>query len=347
MAERRAAPESCARALGGAGLRLTVLMLAAGAFSAAAVAASGLQPTRAGAPGVGVIGNDAPAWSPSGDTIAFTSFRHGRGEIYLMRPDGKRQRRLTRNPAHDDLPAWSPNGRRIAFTSSRTGGRDIYVMDVNGGRVTRLTNHPAFDFSPAWSPDGTRIAFRSNRDGNGEIYVMTADGTRETNLTRHPRTDESPRWSPDGRIVFASNRTSVGLATPVFSIYAMNADGTDVRKLTSTPSSYEDERTPDWSPDGRRIVFTSDRDLPIGNLEIYTMNADGTGRRRLTRYIGHDDWPTWSPDGQRIVFSRGPDLSIQELHVMRADGSAVRRLTKTTRASRARARRASPRTPLD
>ena len=57
-----------------------------------------------------VVGNDAPAWSPDGTRIAFTSFRNGRGDIYVMRPDGSDQKRLTTSDAHDDLAAWSPDG---------------------------------------------------------------------------------------------------------------------------------------------------------------------------------------------------------------------------------------------
>ena len=64
-----------------------------------------------------VVGNDAPAWSPDGTQIAFTSFRNGKGDIYVMHPDGSDQTRLTTSAAHDDLAAWSPDSKHIAFTS--------------------------------------------------------------------------------------------------------------------------------------------------------------------------------------------------------------------------------------
>jgi Tol biopolymer transport system component len=136
---------------------------------------------------------------------------------------------------------------------------------------------------------------------------------------------QAPAWSRDGRtIVFVSWRDGNG------EVYAMNADSSGPRNLTQNPA--EDVR-PAWSPDGRRLVFVSQRD---GNSEIYVMNADGSGQRNLTRNRAKDDLPTWSPDGRRIAFlratrsSRGPLGVIRfwgdELYVVNADGSGLRRL---------------------
>jgi Tol biopolymer transport system component len=75
----------------------------------------------------------------------------------------------------------------------------------------------------------------------------------------------------------------------------MNADGSDIRRLTDSP--YQDLR-PRFSPDGLRIAFTSHRD---GNAEIYVMNDNGTGLKRLTENEDRDDYPEWHPDGKRLV----------------------------------------------
>ena len=110
----------------------------------------------------------------------------------------------------------------------------------------------------------------------------------------------------------------------------MNVDGSGQRNLTRNPASDSD---PVWSPDGRKITF-------VRNFEIYVMNADGTGQTNLTRNPAHDFAPAWSPDGQRIVFERRlarrqygacpgcGGATIFEVHVMNADGSGPRRLTR-------------------
>ena len=104
-----------------------------------------------------------PAWSPDGKGIAFATARDDRTgrctdpsacnlEIYVMNPDGAKQRRLTRDPAADSFPAWSPDGRKIAFASRRDRNFEIYVMNADGGGQKRLTRNPLDDTVPAWQP---------------------------------------------------------------------------------------------------------------------------------------------------------------------------------------------------
>ncbi|MGH7475318.1 MAG: hypothetical protein ACRELD_03445 [Longimicrobiales bacterium] len=101
----------------------------------------------------------------------------------------------------------------------------------------------------------------------------------------------------------------------------MNVDGSGARRLIR-----EDGRQGllDWSPDGRRIAFSSTRD---GNWDIYVMNGDGSGVRRLTDHPAIDDGPRWSPDGRSILFnsSRGSRWGI---YLMDSEGGEIRHLTK-------------------
>lgn len=117
-----------------------------------------------------------------------------------------------------------------------------------------------------------------------------------------------------GKIVFVSTRDGTS------EIYIMNADGSNVVRLTNNSA---EERDPVWSPDGQKIAFVSDRE---GNEEIYTMNADGSNVVKLTNNIAVNINPAWSPDGQRIAFNSDRD-GPHEIYIMDADGSNVVRVT--------------------
>jgi len=96
-----------------------------------------------------------PTPSPSAaatDKIAFTSYRDGSPEVYVMNADGTDPRNLTNHPAWDLDPAWSPDGSRIAFTSDRDGNEEVYVMNADGTDPRNLTNDPADETEPVWSP---------------------------------------------------------------------------------------------------------------------------------------------------------------------------------------------------
>ena len=233
---------------------------------------------------------------------------------------------------------------QIAFVSDRDRNDEIYVMDDDGKNQRNLTNHPDSDYSPSWSPDGTRIVFMSDRDGpvpkggglpTFEIYVMDADGGNQQRLTNHPRHDGNPAWSPDGkRIAFTSDRDGHVHAIhgwPTSEIYVMDANGGNQQGLTN---NLNDDRQPAWSPDGKRIVFSAERDghfiADFVNFEIYLMDANGGNQQRLTENRKNDWFPSWSPDGERIAFSsdRKGDFVNFEIYLMDADGGNQQRLTE-------------------
>lgn len=93
-----------------------------------------------------------PSWSPDGSEIAFASAADGDPEIYVMRADGSRMRRLTDNEAQDFPPSWSPDGRRIVFSSDRRGNFDLYSIRRDGTGVRRLTRTRVHETEPAWRP---------------------------------------------------------------------------------------------------------------------------------------------------------------------------------------------------
>jgi Tol biopolymer transport system component len=258
-----------------------------------------------------------PVWSPDGGRLAFVRIRGGRADIYVVNADGSGLRRLAHAIAFRPMsgapssgfganPAWSPDGRKIAFRSNRDGTDDIFVVNADGSGLRNLTRRRADDrkrigwFSPEgplWSPDGRKIAFQGRRDRpseraacrprcwRDEIYVIDADGSGLRQLTRNWYSDGGAAWSPDGRkILFV--RSGWFSVTAGGDVYVMNADGSGQRNLTRRVTRpFAADIAPAWSPDGRKILFVSNRD---GNGEVYVMNADGTGKRKLTQLKGED-----------------------------------------------------------
>jgi dipeptidyl aminopeptidase/acylaminoacyl peptidase len=204
----------------------------------------------------------------------------------------------------------------------------VFTIGANGGGLTQLT-HVANDQgagSPDWSPDGKRIVYESNQSGAFHVWVMNANGSAQTQLThRSGFEDFQPSWSPDGKkILFSHCGEPFGPGNIVYcDIDVMNANGTHVKTLLS--SGHWSNVRPNYSPDGKKIAFSSDR----GGLQsaIWVMDADGSGLKRLTAPNLRAFWPDWAPGGHRILFSDHCCLPHSNLWTVRPDGSGLTKLT--------------------
>jgi Tol biopolymer transport system component len=186
------------------------------------------------------------------------------------------------------VPPVSKGPARMVFELMNGDVRNLFIADLDATNASRITTGDN-DQAGALSPDGTEVVYSS---GKG-LVLINVDGSGQTQLTT--TYDLVPSWSPDGsRIAFA--RAGFDNA---MSIIVMNADGSDVRRLTG-PST-NDCGPPSWSPDGSQILFQR-TDANTARTNVWEMNADGTN---ATMLIPDASNPRWSPDGSRIAFVRG------------------------------------------
>jgi TolB protein len=239
----------------------------------------------------------APAWSPDGRSLAFTSAMEGPADLYLISLNSEGgwspPYNLTESPeVNESTPEWSPDGSRLVYTSFDSGIWSLRTLEFvynEEGRPSAirdklLTYNQRFQGHPSWSPAEPRIAFTSERGDRWEILITDPTGLSPSPLSGVDQYASTgyPAWSPDGkRLAFAS--------TPAgnWDIYVINADGTGLVQLTWDPAS---DWAPAWSPDGRWIAFSSNRD-GVGNLFI--VRDDGSETIRLTRSSIYDVFPTW------------------------------------------------------
>jgi Tol biopolymer transport system component len=161
---------------------------------------------------------------------------------------------------------------------------------------------------PGAGPKTVHIAYTSMWDGQADIYAMNADGSAQFNLTHDKtvgqRADTEPAWSPNGQwVAFQRSFFSRSDASLGSRLYLVTSKGTNLHALTFSPSVTASDRHPAWSPDGRMIVFSSDR---TGHFELYMVKASGGGLEQLTftsEAVDNLD-PAWSPDGTAIAFVR-------------------------------------------
>ncbi len=233
--------------------------------------------------------NLEPDFSPDGTRIAFTSWRDGDANIYVMGADGSDPLPLTRDTANDRSPRFSPDGTRIAFVSQRSGDYEVWVMNADGSDAVNASRSPSsIDLDPEWSPDGTRVLFCSTRGGTGpdapfSLWSVAADGSDPRRIPV-PGDVRSPAYAPDGlRIAYVSPD-----AGGEIEIWVARPDGSGVRNLSN---AFGIDEQPRWSPDGTRLVFSTNRD---GSREIYVVRADGRGALNLTRNGFWDAMPDWS-----------------------------------------------------
>jgi len=272
--------------------------------------------------------------------VTHVSFRHDccaeAVDILTMNPDGSDPRQLTHNDwgQVSEEPAWSTENWIYFDSGPADSFEHLFRINANGHGLRQITSGDGSECCVAPSPDGKLLAFDGYfpavaPDGVQGIYLTDEKGGsyrdfRRVTVPPAGGFDTGPNISPDGRTIAFRRVLSDSGPDAASAIFAVGVDGSGLRQLT--PYSL-DAVYPRWSPDGRRLVFSSNRDTDFGLQQIWVVNADGSRLTQLTHEPeGSPSFlPDWSPDGSQIVFSHFlPTGFFTQLRTINADGSGER-----------------------
>ena len=236
-------------------------------------------------------------WSPNGRFIAFT----GPSGIYVTSPDRSDVRRIVNTPplADDWGPQFSPDGKLIMFVRNRQVGEpdETWVLPTDGGDAKLLfSERGRIGSPPVWSFDGRSVIYSSNRNGHSSLFRLSLDSP---DVAVKIAEGGDAAWDP------AVSRRGYRLAYErllrSLSIWQLDlGDSEDKRPslLVSSTSDTDQGPGPQFSPDGNKLAYMSDRN---GTMEVWIANRDGTNPFQLTS-VGGAGTPRWSPDSQAVVF---------------------------------------------
>jgi Tol biopolymer transport system component/DNA-binding winged helix-turn-helix (wHTH) protein len=242
-------------------------------------------------------------WSPDGKSIAFS----GAGGLYLLSLQNAAVHRLTEPPpmAQDWGPEFSPDGEKVLFVRNREVGLpdEIWFTSASGGDATRILSEPGrVVSSPQWSYDGRSVIYASNRSGHPTLWRLAMDAPDAPVQIGEAGTSAwYPAVSRRGhRLAYERPTRSLG----VWELDLSNPGEKRPHVLISSTSDTDQGPGPQFSPDGKKLAYMSDRS---GTMEIWVSNRDGSNPFQLTA-VGIAGTPRWSPDSQSIVFdANSPD----------------------------------------
>ncbi len=288
-------------------------------------------------------GKSGVHWSPDGKRLAYAN----NGSIWTVAVDGGAPRRLTNAPAGsgdprsaaDRDPEWSPGGRWLLFGSGRRGNSSLLVVSADGATTSFVTPESEEASAGEWSPDGKQIAYvaRTKSAFSGSIRLVRFDPASFGAAGAEPHTlytapvdrgggwsIRSLSWTPDSKELVTTLQNS-GWEH----LYLLSTRGGAPRQITD--GNFEDS-DPQVSPDGRSVLFLSNRDLPEASNVWLVPRTGGAARpAAIFKTPGVATAPHWSHDGKEVYFHRGDANQTGDLYtVSAADSSAVRAVTNTT-----------------
>jgi TolB protein len=228
--------------------------------------------------------NLCPDWSPDGARIAFTSYRGGQQGLYSLETATGAVKQVIAMEGLNLGADWSPDGKELLISLSRGGDPEIYRITPDGKIVKRLTVSPAIEISPNWAPNGRELVFTSDSSGTPQLYMIDREGAGKRRVTFEGKYNDSAALSPNGEWLAYATREDV-----ITQIIVMRPGGEDRRVVTDT--SWRNCEDPSWAPDGRHLVFTSDK---TGASKMYVYDVVENSFRQLTFGNDPDITPAWS-----------------------------------------------------
>jgi TolB protein len=294
----------------------------------------------------GVLCTAAAATYPGAKgKIAFRRYfndAHTSSGIFTINPDGTGERQITQSPPDmlDDQPDWSPDGKQIVFTRCPNNGGSCSIWLMNADGANQRTLSPVCvaqscedDANVSFLPDGKHVVYTrasgTVKEGfieHSAIVVADLNGQdRRTIIQSTPFQGDYnfAAFSPDGRR-FVYERQNSGFSSPAFGLAMFVVDVATGAQHQITPWSLDAGDNPDWSPDGKWIVFRTHVNSDE-NCQIDIIHPDGSGLTQLTHIANpHSNVRSaaFSPDGTQITFGTDNGLGTNpDVYVMNTDGS--------------------------
>jgi Tol biopolymer transport system component len=271
--------------------------------------------------------NTSPAISPKGDKVAFISNRDVFFDVYIMSAqDGKIIKRIIKGNRSADFEelniltpglSWSPDGTKIALGAKSNGEEVIYIIDVESEDIDVLPYTFYGMGTVHWSPDGKKLAFAGQSAVQSDIFIYDFETKKIKNLTEDVFSDSDPSWSPDSKTIYFISDRGENLVTQdkIFKmtkhdyhqndIYAINLETSAISRITSTLNN--DESSPVCSPDGKELLFISDKN-GINNIYKIALNGSvyndsSANYTPITNSLNGIYQLSTSVDGKKIVFT--------------------------------------------
>jgi len=270
-------------------------------------------------------------WSPDGKLLAFQDRETAQEpySIYLLTLETLEKRKLTTPTdeywSGDRHPIFSPDGKNVAFLRDRSiVTDDLYVVSLSGGDPKRLSFDNVTVWGLAWTPDGTHLVFSSKRGGSADTRCWMLNVTTasvEPTMLGGERAGDVTISRQGDRLAYTVDSTAPNTVIWRIEIPSSTGLGSPPKKFIA---STRNDLDPQYSPDGNRISFCSDRS---GSDEIWICDSDGTNFNQLTQLGGPISGSAhWSPDGKQIVFDSRPEGRSQ-IFLISAEGGRPRRIT--------------------